>query len=815
MKTRPAPSAVAEARIRLVSTDPSVRPGVRGVEQDLTIIGSGDGCEICLSSSRVDAAHTAILRIGAAAFACDLGGAGGTIVNERRIRFERLSDGSVLKIGPYSFCVELSNTMAGNAAYGTFTLRDDRTIGEITSQEPVLLIGSDAACDVVLADPSIGPRHALIAWTTQGPVLRDLVGSFNIRRNGRHVRQALLCDGDRIGIGPYELTFACVAQAAPAAASDTANSGTCAATADAEGATSLSEILSKMSHADTPWPDSILTGAGGAKSLGETIDDTEIDEAIAASAGPIPVVGGRGASIESAPAADANDAVVSARLKVVNEKSERLKARVAAAQHALDERAKKLWDGLSKERERLSSYHSELQAKARKLLEAAMQKREALQSRAGDADSSQPAERVEPVPPFIDRREVDRVFGGSFEPAAATQRNADATDYATRQAEGTTTSDAATASQPFTVISADSLEAQAAELASLVRAERSEVDETDARLEALRFDIERLRSHLDRAEDRHRVRRKELDERVQTLRRAHQALAGEHEALMNRLRQVEARQATVNSSLAEAEQGQAEIAAEAQQLAATRDEFESRRAELRQTLESERLRLQMRQSEMQRRAAELARMARERRQQIEEQLARQQSALEAREREIRSQRLAIEEAGRFELDRTAGELEKVLNARLAEIEREIQSRQSGLSSWMDALACGTTAGTDLSAQPGAAKVTPLNGASSEGRTTSTQPYEFGSEPVTLAAGERGRLTDLQREIEGIQDAIRGIPQVAPAAIPTGETAEATARSRWPSALKARLSEKIASLRVQVGPEVSKPLEPIPLEGEGS
>ncbi|QDV91367.1 Chromosome partition protein Smc [Phycisphaerae bacterium RAS2] len=815
MKTRPAPNAVSEARIRLVSTDPSVRPGVRGVEQDLTIIGSGDGCEICLSSSRVDAAHTAILRIGAAAFACDLGGAGGTIVNERRIRFERLSDGTVLKIGPYSFCVELSNTIAGNAAYGTFTLRDDRTIGEITSQEPVLLIGSDAACDVVLADPSIGPRHALIAWTTQGPVLRDLVGSFNIRRNGRHVQQSTLCEGDRIGIGPYELAFSCRAQSIAVPTGEQAVGAGSATLTGAEGGTSLAEILSQMSHADTPWPDSILTGAGGAKSLGETIDDTEIEEAIAASAEASHVAGERGASTETASMGDANDAVVSARLKVVNEKSERLKARVAAAQHALDERAKKLWDGLSKERERLSGYHSELQSKARKLLEAAMQKREALQAQTGAADPNQAAERAEPVPPLIDRREVDRVFGGAFEPAEATKRNADATDHAIRRAEGTTTSDAATATQPFTVISADSLEAQAAELASLVRAERSEVDETDARLEALRFDIERLRSHLDRAEDRHRVRRKELDERVQTLRRAHQALAGEHEALMNRIRQVEARQATVNSSLAEAEQGQAEIAAEAQQLAATRDEFESRRTELRQTLESERLRLQMRQSEMQRRAAELARMARERRQQIEDQLARQQSALEAREREIRAQRLAIEEAGRFELDRTAGELEKVLNARLTDIEREIQSRQSGLSSWMNALSCGTTPEGETKSRMGATPSTRFDATPSNGHSGSAESYEFGVEAPAATSTERGRLTDLQREIEGLQDAIRGIPQVAPESDPNTSATDAAQKSRWPTALKARLSEKIASLRVQVAPDGRKPLEPIPLEGEGS
>lgn len=814
MKTRPAPSAVAEARIRLVSTDPSVRPGVRGIEQDLTIIGSSDGCEICLSSSRVDAAHTAILRIGTAAFACDLGGAGGTIVNERRIRFERLSDGAVIKIGPFSFCVELPNTVAGNAAYGTFTLRDDRTIGEVTSQEPVLLVGSDAACDVVLADPSIGPRHALIAWTTQGPVLRDLVGSFNVRRNGRHVRQSNLNEGDRIGIGPYELSFSCTTQSITAPAGEQSVGVGNVPSPGAGGATSLAEILSQMSHADTPWPDSILSGAGGAKALGETIDDVEFAEAIAASPGPSRGTDEQDESIRSAYEGDANDAVVSARLKVVNEKSERLKARVAAAQHALDERAKKLWDGLSKERDRLSSYHSELQSKARKLLETAMQKREALQAQTGAADPSQSAERAEPVPPLIDRREVDRVFGGTFEPAEATQRNANATDQAIRRVEQVAT-DASDGSQPFSVISADSLEAQAAELASLVRAERSEVDDTDGRLEALRFDIERLRSHLDRAEDRHRVRRKELDERVQTLRRAHQALAGEHEALMNRLRQVESRQATVNSSLAEAEQGQAEIAAEAQQLAATRDEFESRRTELRQTLESERLRLQMRQSEMQRRAAELARLARDRRQQIEEQLARQQSALEAREREIRAQRLAIEEAGRFELDRTAGELEKVLNARLTDIEREIQSRQSGLNSWMNALSCGTTPEGAAAARTEAAFPARIDAAPSNGQNGKSEPYEFGVDVPAAASMERGRLTDLQREIEGLQDAIRGIPQVAPEGSPITSATDPAQKSRWPTALKARLSEKLASLRVQVTPDGKKPLEPIPLEGEGS
>jgi DNA-binding NtrC family response regulator len=70
-----------------------------------------------------------------------------------------------------------------------------------------LVIGSDAACDVQIADPHVSRRHAEVRRTDAGVVLRDL-GS----RNGTYVervaiKEATLAHGARIDVGTTTLAF--------------------------------------------------------------------------------------------------------------------------------------------------------------------------------------------------------------------------------------------------------------------------------------------------------------------------------------------------------------------------------------------------------------------------------------------------------------------------------------------------------------------------------------------------------------------------------------------------------------------------------
>lgn len=70
-----------------------------------------------------------------------------------------------------------------------------------------LLIGRDPSCDVVVSDPSISRRHALVRTSTEGVELVPL-GRLPVQHNGKPCERAeLVSDGDRIEVGDITLTF--------------------------------------------------------------------------------------------------------------------------------------------------------------------------------------------------------------------------------------------------------------------------------------------------------------------------------------------------------------------------------------------------------------------------------------------------------------------------------------------------------------------------------------------------------------------------------------------------------------------------------
>lgn len=68
-------------------------------------------------------------------------------------------------------------------------------------------IGRDAGNMVQLTSPEVSKRHAFVAKTNAGWHLRDLDSRNGLYINGNRVREAILCHGDRVTIGPYKLIF--------------------------------------------------------------------------------------------------------------------------------------------------------------------------------------------------------------------------------------------------------------------------------------------------------------------------------------------------------------------------------------------------------------------------------------------------------------------------------------------------------------------------------------------------------------------------------------------------------------------------------
>lgn len=73
--------------------------------------------------------------------------------------------------------------------------------------ETAVDIGRGSACQLILDADSVSRRHARIEWTGQAHRLVDLASTNGTFLNGARVRDSLLKDGDRIGIGKVLLKY--------------------------------------------------------------------------------------------------------------------------------------------------------------------------------------------------------------------------------------------------------------------------------------------------------------------------------------------------------------------------------------------------------------------------------------------------------------------------------------------------------------------------------------------------------------------------------------------------------------------------------
>ncbi len=64
------------------------------------------------------------------------------------------------------------------------------------------VIGREANSDIRITLPGVAPRHCIIHINRDHLRLTDLGSEWGTLHNGRHVREAILADTDRITIGP-------------------------------------------------------------------------------------------------------------------------------------------------------------------------------------------------------------------------------------------------------------------------------------------------------------------------------------------------------------------------------------------------------------------------------------------------------------------------------------------------------------------------------------------------------------------------------------------------------------------------------------
>ncbi|HVP11535.1 MAG TPA: FHA domain-containing protein [Phycisphaerae bacterium] len=771
------------------------------IGQALTVFGSGSGCDLRLRPQEADSAHAAVVLLGNTAYLCDFGAAGGTSLNGRRIRWARLADGDEMAVNTCHFRVELDeDRVVLTGEQPSFKLRDDSSIGEVMTIDPVLIVGSDPGCDVVLHDDAVAPRHCLVVWTQEGPLLRGLQEGDHPRLNGMPTRFARLVSGDRIAIGPYEMTFQ-IETASPEFAeavrpdySDRVRLSS-GKTVLLPGKEPLAvELVSGcVGASETPeddllWSDSTVASseeveatAAGSSDLDEgeasehlhseaelepmkNAEDHQPAEAAAPvvesaeagnAAGDIGEIGER-----EEPTVDSDFAAEDERMEPTEparepsatEQRDRMEAETGNERGGADE------DRLARVRSRVAAAQKALDQRALNHLERLNSERQRL--RAYQVELQQKASELLRV-----ARENRQLLNRGRVAAESGFNAAKASEELTvlgrlagelETIEATHASDTQSLDDGNNGILGDalsgtrrrSLQARAAELAELVREEQDEIDRAESQFVSLRLGIRRMRDFIDRTGIRHRARAAELETLLGTLRREEASLAKERGLLMAKLQELDGQIARVAARARDAGQDREDLDREVERLALVQKKLVEKEETLRTGLDVERQRVQVRQAELQHKATEVARAARDKRCAIEAEMTKRRAALDLREAELRTHRAAIEEAGRNELEKAATELERVLSVRLADIEVELSKKQSGAAPGKPPAAAGPKATNE-----------PAD-ASTAHRSGVSAADDLPSEGAVLAHMLRDtvydrdrRLAALREELEALRDAM--------------------------------------------------------------
>lgn len=172
-------------------------PFRKSLERDLaeSVLGAArDRGYTLIAFPAVELAADAALRPGEVRIACALLDASGAEVAD-----------DALKIAARNTVVLDPEAATAAPQAPEATLRwDGRSLA--LGSAPVTL-GRHPRCSVVLDDPRVSRRHAEIRLRLGRYTLSDLGSSNGTTVNGRAVTEVALADGDRIAIGPTELTF--------------------------------------------------------------------------------------------------------------------------------------------------------------------------------------------------------------------------------------------------------------------------------------------------------------------------------------------------------------------------------------------------------------------------------------------------------------------------------------------------------------------------------------------------------------------------------------------------------------------------------
>lgn len=145
----------------------------------------------------------------------DLGSQWGTKVNGQKIEgAQGLQRGDRIELGPVTVLFGIgeppSEAVFEKLRSGAGPEAGEGVVGQVPSRIPLgdqVTLGRDRESSVVLSDPAVSRRHAVIARTPTGFRVTDLKSSSGSFVNGHRFDEHNLTIGDRLQLGPYLFQF--------------------------------------------------------------------------------------------------------------------------------------------------------------------------------------------------------------------------------------------------------------------------------------------------------------------------------------------------------------------------------------------------------------------------------------------------------------------------------------------------------------------------------------------------------------------------------------------------------------------------------
>ena len=203
----------------VVTRGPSEGKSIQLKEGNNTIGRSLDN-DLQVDDSSVSRTHAMVSARDEQFTLVDLGSTGGTRIGEHRISGKHIGHGSTIVVGQTTLALvsvdafqggpSSGETMVGSPTGSSLSLiaRTGPEAGKsflLTSSQN--LVGRDSSAEVVLSDPSVSRRHAMIRVDADRITVSDLGSQSGTQVDGEMVKGMRISVGDRVVIGQSEFTL--------------------------------------------------------------------------------------------------------------------------------------------------------------------------------------------------------------------------------------------------------------------------------------------------------------------------------------------------------------------------------------------------------------------------------------------------------------------------------------------------------------------------------------------------------------------------------------------------------------------------------